>query len=468
MRHFAGFAVVWMLVALGCAKRSKSPDLGQLYNAAASHYDKDRNPVIVIPGILGSKLVDEATGQVVWGAFGGDALDPTTEEGARIFALPLATDKQNLLDVRDSVKPNGVLDTMNIKFLGLPLQLNAYLQILRTLGAGGYRDQNLGLSGALDYGDDHFTCFQFDYDWRRDLSETAARLDAFIKEKQAFVREAYKQKFGVDKPVKFDIVAHSMGGLITRYYLRYGNQGLDALGENPVPNWQGAQHVEKVVLVGTPNAGSLGALANLIEGRKLAPFLPRYQPALLGTFPSVYQLLPRPRHRTVFERSNGDQRVVNHLEPDLWHRMQWGLANPKARELLAKINPSPTTKASPEAYLERMLTRAKRFFKAMDAPANQPAHLSLYLVAGDAEKTPATLEIDTVAKTHRIASQGPGDGTVLRTSVLMDERQSEGWVPKLKSPIPFQQVLLLNKDHLGMTKDPIFTDNILFFLLEAP
>ena len=34
--------------------------------------DDQRNPVIVIPGILGSRLVEESTGKVVWGAFAGD------------------------------------------------------------------------------------------------------------------------------------------------------------------------------------------------------------------------------------------------------------------------------------------------------------------------------------------------------------------------------------------------------------
>ena len=42
------------------------------------------------------------------------------------------------------------------------------LQLLGVLGVGGYRDMDLGLAGAIDYGTDHFTCFQFDYDWRRD------------------------------------------------------------------------------------------------------------------------------------------------------------------------------------------------------------------------------------------------------------------------------------------------------------
>ena len=73
----------------------------------------------------------------------------------------------------DGIEPDGVLDTVDISFVGLPLQLNAYAHILATLGAGGYRDEELGIAGAIDYGDDHFTCFQFPYDWRRDNVERA-------------------------------------------------------------------------------------------------------------------------------------------------------------------------------------------------------------------------------------------------------------------------------------------------------
>jgi hypothetical protein len=55
--------------------------------------------------------------------------------------------------------------------------------ILMALGVGGYRDQGLSDAGAIDYGDDHFTCFQFDYDWRRDIVENARALEKFIQKK---------------------------------------------------------------------------------------------------------------------------------------------------------------------------------------------------------------------------------------------------------------------------------------------
>ena len=59
-------AIAWLG---GCAATTTPPDLGGLYNREAGSGHGDRTPVIVIPGILGSRLVDEPTGRVVWGAF---------------------------------------------------------------------------------------------------------------------------------------------------------------------------------------------------------------------------------------------------------------------------------------------------------------------------------------------------------------------------------------------------------------
>ena len=59
------------------------------YDRSAQYHRPDRNPIIVIPGILGSRLVDQATGLKVWGAFSGVSVDPETPEGAQLLSLPI-------------------------------------------------------------------------------------------------------------------------------------------------------------------------------------------------------------------------------------------------------------------------------------------------------------------------------------------------------------------------------------------
>jgi hypothetical protein len=50
----------------------------------------------------------------------------------------------------------------------------------------------------------------------------------------------------------------------------------------------------------------------------------------------------------------------------------------------------------------------------------------------------------------------------------MDERVASDLKTRLVSPIQWDQVLFVFSDHLGITKDPAFTDNLLYFLLESP
>ena len=178
-----------LLCLISCSSAGRLPDVGMLYDRTAQAHEADRNPIIVIPGILGSRLKDSITGQTTWGAFTGDAADPDTGAGARLIALPMESGVP-LNDIETTVVPDGVLGRLQVAFLGFPLSLNAYYHILKSLGVGGYRDQELGEAGAVEYGPGHFTCFQFPYDWRRDVSYNAKLLHEFVLEKKSLRRRA--------------------------------------------------------------------------------------------------------------------------------------------------------------------------------------------------------------------------------------------------------------------------------------
>ncbi|MBW2368949.1 MAG: hypothetical protein JRH15_13795 [Deltaproteobacteria bacterium] len=89
------------------------------------------------------------------------------------------------------------------------------------------------------------------------------------------------------------------------------------------------------------------------------------------------------------------------------------------------------------------------------------------IVAGDAVSTKQTARVKPNGGLE-IVSHSPGDGVVLRSSALMDERGKETAFSRLISPISWDQALFLFSDHIGLTKDPVFTDNILYLLLEHP
>ncbi len=454
----------------GCAPAAMT-EIALIYNPAAQHHGPDRNPIIVIPGLLGSRLRDPSSGRIVWGAFDGDAADPETADGARLVALPF-TDM--MASPGAAVTPDGVLDRVRIRVAGIPIALQAYAEILSTLGAGGYRDPALGLAGQVDYGAEHFTCFQFAYDWRQDNVTNARRLMAFMREKRASVQAEYARRFGVrDATVKFDIVAHSMGGLVARYAMLYGDADLPADGSLPPLTWGGAGYIDRLVQIGTPNGGSLDAFRALVDGRDFgAPIVPSYSPAILGTFPSLYQLLPRHRSRPVV-LGDGTEAALDLLDPAVWRRMGWGMAGRGIDADLATLMPGIASAEERRRFAlalqVRLLHRARAFSQAMDRPVTQPPGTELMIVAGDA--MPTTVQMTAEPLTGAIAQRrtAPGDGLVLRDSALLDFRQ--GQVPRpivVDSPIDFRRVLFLPHEHLALTRDPVFRDNVLFWLLEEP
>jgi len=367
------------------------------------------------------------------------------------------------------------LDKVHVNLFGVPLDIRAYAGILTTLGAGGYRDETLGLH-AIDYGNDHFTCFQFDYDWRRDNVESAKRLKRFIEEKRAYVQRVYKDRYGIEQAeVKFDIVAHSMGGLVARYFLMYGDADLPADSQDAIVTWAGADYVDRLILVGPPNAGSINALTQLIEGFDVGrPILPYYQAALLGTFPALYELLPRPRHGAIVWSGDESSPAPNLYDPALWEQYEWGLASKEERNVAFLRSVLPHAADDKErqrvamALQTTILRRTKAFHEAMDKPVRLPSGVDVFLVAGDAVDTPRRASVDRKTGEFKIIEYGVGDGTVLRSSALLDERMGGEWRPKLVSPIDWSSVLFLFSDHLGLTQDDAFADNVLHWLLEDP
>jgi hypothetical protein len=457
---------------LAACGREPVADLALIYNPAARHHGIDRNPIIVIPGLLGSRLRDPASGRIVWGAFDGNAADPRTADGARLVALPF-TDM--MMTPGSAVAADGVLDRVRIRIAGIPIALQAYAEILGTLGVGGYRDEALGLGGQVDYGDDHFTCFQFAYDWRQDNVANARRLMAFMRDKRALVQGEYARRYGMrDAPVKFDIVAHSMGGIVARYAMMYGDADLPANGSLPPLTWGGAGMMARLIQVGTPNGGSLDAFRVLVDGRDFgAPIVPRYSPAILGTMPSLYQLLPRSRARPVVVA--GSDTALDIHDPAVWQRMGWGIAKPGIDADLAQLMPDVGSagerRSIAVALQARLLARARAFAAAMDRPAAIPAGTELMVVAGDAMPTTERYAANATDGSIAVAATAPGDGLVLRDSAMLDARQGQDPTvrgPAVVTPMDVRRALFLPREHLGITRDPTFRNNILYWLLEEP
>ncbi len=222
-------------------------------------------------------------------------------------------------------------------------------------------------------------------------------------------------------------------------------------------------------MVGTPNGGSLDAMLKLVEGYHPALLLPRYPAAVIGTMPSLYEMLPRSRHGVLLD--DQDRPVNDIFDPELWRKNGWGLVDSSQDKVLQMLLPHV---ASPQdrrqlafEYLSKVLYRAKQFAAALDVPAEPPKSVKYYLVVGDAEDTDKVARFDQNGKIT-VTKKGPGDSVVLRSSALMDERGPDRQTSRLISPIGWKQVFFLFSDHRNITNDPAFTDNLLYILLESP
>ena len=324
-------------------------------------------PVIIIPGVTGSQLVNKSTGKVVWFGVKRDKDDD--------LRLPMSSPA--LLQDRDSVVPKDIIRTVELPILP---DVEVYQTLIDALKARGYTEAEWDKPQASD------VFYVFAYDWRRDNVESARQL---IEKIAAAKRELKRPD------LKFDILAHSMGGLIARYAAMYGDADLPK-SNSPVPTWAGAVHIQKLMMFGTPNEGavtSLDALLNgypIVAGRKL-PFIDDLRPEDVMSNPSAFQLLPH-QFASRFLDENFKPLALNIYDINTWIKYGWGaIADPKflgklkdAQKLaltnkdIKPVAPgkepnlddrlvSDTTYAQVKAYFVSALDRARRFQAALDA-----------------------------------------------------------------------------------------------------
>jgi pimeloyl-ACP methyl ester carboxylesterase len=460
---------IWTLTIVGIAAiavlggaqlwRSRAPDLHRLY---ASGMEPARvPPVIIIPGILGSRLRERSSGRELWPGSIYNLLF-----SARSLALDI--DPKTLEPRADDVEAYDL-------FRGL-LGSDFYGAIIDTLERqGGYVHGQPG--HAADAGKRRY--YVFPYDWRQDNVVTARKLDALI--------EQIRRDYG-DPHLKVDIVAHSMGGLITRYYIQYGTT--DVLDGNDFPaNFAGAQKIRTAVLLGTPNLGSVNALHSLLAGHHVGG---QAIPAeALATMPSVYQLLPHPVTNWIVDTRGRP------LERDLffvgtWISYQWSVFDPAVQK---SVKARFATEADGQQqvgllgdYFAKRIERARRFVWSLTYNASQNAPVRLVVFGGDCTLTPARVveerepgsapeqgTVRLLPNAIKAPEPGidysrlmlePGDGEVTKPSLLA--RQSLDPTQSRSEDVffPLAYAFFLCVDHEHLTGNINFQDNLLNVLLE--
>jgi len=238
----------------------------------------------------------------------------------------------------------------------------------------------------------------------------------------------------------------------------------------PELNWSGAEHVDRVIMIGTPNNGSAKSLVLTHEGFSFSAVLDSFPGGMVASLPSIYQLLPNGPEPAVFDEATG--KALDHYDIDTWDRRGWGMLNPDQdyvlQQLMPKIATAQERRVAAKAHVAMCLARAKQFHQLLNMPSQPPAGTTYHLFAGDAIPTVETLTSNLENRTLTTRTEAPGDHTVTRKSTLADQRIGSDWEPSLKSPIRFHDVRFLFDDHFGLTRDAEFTDNALYLLLEDP
>ena len=329
---------------------------------AAVNAPKGKNPVIIIPGLTGSDLYNSKTGEHVW-------FKPRRAKDDDL-RLPVSA---NLARNRDSLVAKDII--RSVQFFKFLPETEIYERLIDALEKrGGYREASWTNPKRTDSQD---TFYVFPYDWRRDNVENARLLVQRI--------EALKRRLG--KPnLKFNVIAHSMGGLIARYAAMYGNADLPA--GNPKPTWAGARNFDKIFLLGTPNEGSVQSLEALLEGFSYIggglnlPFIQNISRFDVFTIPSIYQLLPHEGTLTAYDE-NLKPLAVDLYNIKTWEEYGWALWQDD--DYTKKMDAAEQRNA--KAYFQAVLTRAKRFAAALDANTGDKIPVKIYLMGGDCKET---------------------------------------------------------------------------------
>lgn len=232
--------------------------------------------VVILPGIMGSVL--QKDGKDLWNVSGRIVSRALNPFGSGLQDLKLVGDDPNGGDIEDGIKPTRLItDTYLVpEFSGFGRLVDGYNRLSAQI-TENFTDIVEG--NIYDDPDEKAANFyHFPYDWRRDNRANANILKRLLDKRLYRWREV-----SGNENAKVILLAHSMGGLVSRYYL-------EVLG--------GWQNCKALFTFGTPYRGSVNALNTFANGMKKGGFdigaylgLDEVIPTLTG----AYQLLPRYR-----------------------------------------------------------------------------------------------------------------------------------------------------------------------------
>jgi len=439
----------------GCATSPKGPPLERIYRQRAS---RPQPPLIVIPGAFGSRLFDTRSGEEIWPRSSARLLF------SRYTGLEVEIDESTLDPLAGHVLPQGVFR----KGLGRDF----YGQILDTLETiGRYQRREPGQpveEGRRNY-------YVYLYDWRLDNVAAVNGLHELI--------ERIRHDYG-DPRLRVDLLAHSNGGLLARYYARFGAvDHLDAA--TAVPDYAGAPAIRRLLMVGTPNLGSMQPVLSHVRGEEIG--LRRIPAEVVATTSGAPQLMPHPALPWLVA-PNGKVITADIFDVETWREFGWSIFDPRVRErtIAGKGGGRAGRRylAVLESYFARHLARGRNFHQLMGQPGDGRDVLP-FVFGGDCELTVARLVVEEV-RGRRVAHEraetlqrplagvdyddllyAPGDGVVTRSSLLGRTSEPLQQGAAAIGPLPLSHSVFLCEQHQFLTGNPTFQNNLLHTLFAS-
>jgi pimeloyl-ACP methyl ester carboxylesterase len=331
-----------------------------------------KDMIIILPGILGSVL--QKDGRDLWAVSGQAIWQVVTRSQQTLQKLKLGQDDPEAESLGDGIQATALIQDTHL----IPgfWKIDGYTRTAQLI-----TDNFNVIPGNIysDSDDKAANFYHFPYDWRRDNRANARILKRLIDKRL----KCWRASGAPD--AKVILIAHSMGGLVSRYYLEV------------LEGWQDSR---ALFTFGTPYRGSLKAVNFLANGYKQL-FLDLTD--VMRSLTSVYQLLPIYKainfngefHR-VAELSN-----LPHIDPL------------KAQDALAfhrEIEAAVERHLQDERYL-------RSFTTVPISGVHQPTPQSATLLNGELT---ASEDLPGVLKNR--ADLGDGDGTVPKVSAIPIER----------------------------------------------
>jgi hypothetical protein len=320
-----------------------------------------RDVFVCLPGITGSVLRKD--GRDLWNVSGGALFSALTTLGRSIRDLKLKDDPADMDDLGDGITAPEVIRDVHL----IPgfWKIDGYTKMLR------YIEETFDVASGRNL-------FEFPYDWRRDNRVAARRLQ---RQARGWL-DAWRASSGA-ADAKLVLVGHSMGGLVSRYFL----ECLD-----------GWRDTRALVTFGTPYRGSLNALDTLVNGKKIK-FIDLTE--FSRSFTSIYQLLPT---YPCYDRGDGDLKRVDETDIPNLDRAKAVAALDFHREIAAAV----------ERHLADDVYRDRRYDVGRVIGVKQPTNQS------------AVRDGNRVRLLQTLGAEDPGgDGTVPRPSATPLEYETD-------------------------------------------